>query len=145
MLPQKSVMNSPTGSAVLRTSRVHLDKIGEDVDGVGSRRQHADALLSRQAETVLGCAGQGHPRVGLLVGLGQHAPLGHIVRRRRTYLPVTGQFPGLQVVLEAGVLISSHGIDDATMPVGTPECWVELNGAGQVGDGRIKFADFRIS
>ena len=44
------------------------------------------------------------------------------------------QFPGLQVVPEAGVMVSTHGIDDATMPVGAPECRVEGDGVGQVGN-----------
>jgi hypothetical protein len=35
-------------------------------------------------------------------------------------------------------------MDDATVPVGAPECWVEGNSLGEVNDGLIQLADLRI-
>src|SRR5262245_53398167 len=50
-------------------------------------------------------------------------------------LQVTGQLPGLHVVSEAGVMIATHGMHDAAMPIGTPEGRVEIDGVGQIGKG----------
>ncbi len=41
-------------------------------------------------------------------------------------------------------MVSAHGIDEATMPVGAPECWGEGVGVGQVGDGFIQLADLHV-
>ena len=51
--------------------------------------------------------------------------------------------PGFQVVLEAG-LVSAHGMDDATVPVGAPECWSKGDSLGEVDDGLIQLADLGV-
>ena len=66
------------GLSRLEGIAVDLDEIGQDIDGVGRRRQHTNPLLRRQSETVRGRTGQVHARVGLLEGLRQHASLGDI-------------------------------------------------------------------
>ena len=97
---------------------VDLDQIGEDIDGVGGRREHTDAALRRQPETVRGRAGQIQARVRLLEGFGQHAPLGHVpvlafplefiggpdLRQHRDgFFPQAARVPGIDP--QAGLLI----------------------------------------
>jgi hypothetical protein len=31
-------------------------------------------------------------------------------------------------------VISAHGMDDATMPIGAPECWIKVDSLGEVSD-----------
>ena len=57
---------------------VDLHVLGQHVDGVGCRREHADALLGGQTEAFGLGAGQVHAGVGLLERLGQHPAGRHV-------------------------------------------------------------------
>ena len=81
--------------SVLDGVAVHLDVLGQHVDSVGGRRQHADALLGGEAEALGLGAGQVHPGVGLLVGLRQD-PAGRDVPEVALPRELAGGLPDLR-------------------------------------------------
>jgi len=45
--------------------------------------------------------------------------------------------------VDAGLVLSLHGMGNTTIPVGAPECGIKGDGLGQGSDGLIQLADLR--
>ena len=111
---------------------INLQLFLEDIDGIGRRRQHPNALLRSQTEAVFRRASQVHAGVRLLECLGQHSPGGHIPELALVFelvgLPYLGQhgkglaphFSGVaRVNTQAQLLV---GIGAACAELDSPVC-----------------------